>query len=547
MAAIPPGQGSATAGRIKADQAKFATSMAQTLVALKMFDVAMKSMNNTVGTLKGLFKQQSPTIVKFQKKWAKFSKTFGFHTKTLGQVFGKVGLAAGAYNAAMKKQILTYQKYSKRIKGIKPHPLTGRLFPGQTGQFKERGLLGALGLAARKGITGKVKRAKWVMEDPLKRGFMPDVGAKFHVNELIQARKRFEAMKKFEAGGGTVTKRARFQTRAALAGATAKRFGDIGIAAGAKVVRPAIGVTGAMGAVAKMPFQLAGKAAGKLGTVFGRMAGLKPAQMKQMGAAFKSMGGLKGMGMMFIAQAAMQFLDALNPFKPVLEALTEIFGVWGEILGTAFTPLIEKLYEVMLSEEAIATLEQLAMLAMQMVMAFLPLVDIFAAIVPIIVQVLLVAMQAALPIVQALGGILEWLVGIIVAGIGYLKPVIDLFGEALNWIGGVIVGIINAIVGAINTVIGGINKLIPGTEKDLATIPTVAAANGAIITQPTLVLAGEAGPEIISPLTGPNAGFGMGGDKVTYNFYAPVSDDMLATIDQREWERSVIRRTRRAV
>jgi phage-related minor tail protein len=40
-------------------------------------------------------------------------------------------------------------------------------------------------------------------------------------------------------------------------------------------------------------------------------------------------------------------------------------------------------------------------------------------------------------------------------------------------------------------------------------------AAGGIVTGPTLAMIGERGPEMVIPLTGPNAGGGMGGTNVT--------------------------------
>jgi hypothetical protein len=42
-------------------------------------------------------------------------------------------------------------------------------------------------------------------------------------------------------------------------------------------------------------------------------------------------------------------------------------------------------------------------------------------------------------------------------------------------------------------------------------------ANGGIVNSPTLAFIGERGPEAVIPLTGPNAGGGMGGNTVNIN------------------------------
>jgi hypothetical protein len=56
---------------------------------------------------------------------------------------------------------------------------------------------------------------------------------------------------------------------------------------------------------------------------------------------------------------------------------------------------------------------------------------------------------------------------------------------------------------------------IGGKGFDVPNIPMLAA--GGIVTSPTLAMIGERGPEAVIPLTGPNAGGGMGGTNVTIN------------------------------
>ena len=56
---------------------------------------------------------------------------------------------------------------------------------------------------------------------------------------------------------------------------------------------------------------------------------------------------------------------------------------------------------------------------------------------------------------------------------------------------------------------------IGGKGFDVPNIPMLAA--GGIVTSPTLAMIGERGPEAVIPLTGPNAGGGMGGNTVNIN------------------------------
>jgi len=57
--------------------------------------------------------------------------------------------------------------------------------------------------------------------------------------------------------------------------------------------------------------------------------------------------------------------------------------------------------------------------------------------------------------------------------------------------------------------------VIGGKSFEVPEIPML--ANGGIVTSPTLAMIGEKGPEAIIPLSGPNAGIGMGGNTVNIN------------------------------
>jgi hypothetical protein len=82
--------------------------------------------------------------------------------------------------------------------------------------------------------------------------------------------------------------------------------------------------------------------------------------------------------------------------------------------------------------------------------------------------------------------------------------------------------VFNGIASAWNNTVGKISFEIPkwvpglgGKGFDVPNIPML--ANGGIVNSPTLALIGERGPEAVIPLTGPNAGGGMGGNTVTIN------------------------------
>lgn len=96
--------------------------------------------------------------------------------------------------------------------------------------------------------------------------------------------------------------------------------------------------------------------------------------------------------------------------------------------------------------------------------------------------------------------------------IGYIGDGLEAGATALAKI---VKGAINAVIDGLNVGVAGINKAISGINKvspfpDIPNIPNIPRlATGGIVTQPTLALIGEAGPEAVIPLNGRNAGMGM--------------------------------------
>jgi hypothetical protein len=137
------------------------------------------------------------------------------------------------------------------------------------------------------------------------------------------------------------------------------------------------------------------------------------------------------------------------------------------------------------------------------------------------------------------------LIAIAVVGLGALlvtaykkfepfKTVVDnVFGAMKYWINNVTIPafqtlftvvktIFNGIASAWNNTVGKLSFKLPswvpgigGKGFDMPDIPML--ANGGIVTSPTLAMIGERGPEAVIPLTGANAGMGMGGNNVTIN------------------------------
>jgi hypothetical protein len=80
--------------------------------------------------------------------------------------------------------------------------------------------------------------------------------------------------------------------------------------------------------------------------------------------------------------------------------------------------------------------------------------------------------------------------------------------------------VFNGIATIWNNTVGKLSFKVPtwvpklgGKGFEMPQIPMLAA--GGIVTSPTLAMIGEKGPEAVIPLSGPNAGGGMGGTNVT--------------------------------
>jgi hypothetical protein len=98
----------------------------------------------------------------------------------------------------------------------------------------------------------------------------------------------------------------------------------------------------------------------------------------------------------------------------------------------------------------------------------------------------------------------------------------DAITTYLSFVMGVYKAIFNGIATLWNNTIGKLSFSVPkwvpglgGKGFDVPNIPML--ANGGIVTSPTLAMIGERGPEAVIPLTGPNAGGGMGGNTVNIN------------------------------
>ena len=100
------------------------------------------------------------------------------------------------------------------------------------------------------------------------------------------------------------------------------------------------------------------------------------------------------------------------------------------------------------------------------------------------------------------------IVGFVVAGIKNAASAVA--GGLKTMLNGVI-SVVNKAINAVNKIRGGVNKISPFPDiPPITNIDPIELAKGGIVTQPTLALIGEAGPEAVIPLSGRNAGMGIG-------------------------------------
>lgn len=107
-------------------------------------------------------------------------------------------------------------------------------------------------------------------------------------------------------------------------------------------------------------------------------------------------------------------------------------------------------------------------------------------------------------VVDGFNSIWSGVTGVTTSAFNTLKGMVT---RLVNWI----ISKINAVINAINGATSAVAEVVGGSGESVR-IPTIPAlAKGGIVTKPTLALIGEAGPEAVVPLSGPNAGKGPGG------------------------------------
>ena len=273
-------------------------------------------------------------------------------------------------------------------------------------------------------------------------------------------------------------------------------------------------------------------------------------QLPKLGDAFSDLfNWIKNTGipkfLEFMTEMGSALIDWISPrIIPMLKALGEFISaaatwlvetglptlvdnlvLWGNAFVDWITPLIEPMLKkfgelIMAAAEWILTVGAPALLT-----AALKLAE----------ALIKWTAKIAGPLLKGLATLLvdigKWVItdgvpGLAKLGLQLGEGLIDALVGALKKVGSIGLDIgkafANGIIGFINTnVIDSINDLlefkIAGftvNPPDLAHIPKL--ADGGIVTRPTLAMIGESGAEAVIPLTGKNAGMGMGGGVTNY-------------------------------
>jgi len=183
---------------------------------------------------------------------------------------------------------------------------------------------------------------------------------------------------------------------------------------------------------------------------------------------------------MALLPALQKLLTILKPMADFAQENTNVFLIFIGVIGTLATAIIAanvamKIYQATL------VLTKIATIALNVATSANPFVLVAAAV---------IALTAAMVFLEV--------------KFSAMSRAFDMFGNSIM-----------IVTGPLGVLIGMLRKLDSLRESlggfDLGGINIPGFANGGIVTKPTLAMVGEKGPEAIIPLTGPNAGAGMGG------------------------------------
>jgi len=220
---------------------------------------------------------------------------------------------------------------------------------------------------------------------------------------------------------------------------------------------------------------------------------------------------------------------AAQSFEGQMKGMTIALDETKESIGAALLPALQALLGI---------LKPVADWAQQNTTTFLILIGVIGAVATAIIAanvamkiyqatlvltkiatIALNAVTAANPFVLVAAAVVA-----LTAAMVFLEVKFSAMSRAFDMFGNAII----VVTGPLGVLIGMLRKLDSLRESlggfDLGGINIPGFADGGIVTKPTLAMVGEKGPEAIIPLTGPNAGAGMGnGGGVTINVTGGLS------------------------
>ena len=196
-----------------------------------------------------------------------------------------------------------------------------------------------------------------------------------------------------------------------------------------------------------------------------------------------------------------------------------------ESIGAALLPAVEKV---------LPYLQKFATWAQDNPQTFMIIAGALAAIAASIVAINIA--MALNPIGLIVIGVIALIAGLAIAYKkfeGFRNIVDGVFGAIKWWITNIVIPQFNLMLTVFKTIFNGIASVwnntigkfsftvpswVPGIGGKGFSMPDIPMlADGGIVTSPTLAIIGERGPEAVIPLTGRNAGAGMGTTNVTIN------------------------------
>lgn len=321
--------------------------------------------------------------------------------------------------------------------------------------------------------------------------------------------------------------------------------------------------------------------------VFKTLAPLIPPIIQQLGPILSSVLSAVVPLVTALGQIVSQVL--VVAFQAIMPVLLQVVSA----LATALVPIFAQLTPIliMLAQFVGDLVIQLMPLVAAVLALAVPLIQMLAPILSIIISLFQILLPPIMTIIQVLVAILIPVIGLVVGAINLLvtaisfmwqmiAPIFQLFGNIVMWLYGTIikpafgaimaiiasvgkfwndtfgkmigflrdnfpkiVGImkapINGLIGLLNKMIDALNSIrldIPdwvpliGGQKWALSIPHIPAlAKGGLVTQPTTALIGEAGPEVVTPLTDFKQMMGLDGNQKqgqTVNYYAAPNQSL---------------------